>query len=237
MFKPFYLSLIALLLVFPLMGDTVVDYSKGAFDDQDKQDNSLLALYKELKLEDHSLDYSLFEKAMCGMRQVSPKRSDVLSIIDFTKPSTVKRLYVIDLRLRRLAYRSYVSHGRNSGDLYATSFSNRHGSYKSSLGFYRTDKAYSGKNGFSLRLIGLEKGINDQALSRDLEIHGASYCDPSLIKRIGRLGRSYGCPTLPQELVKPIIDTIKDGSILYIYANDPTYLSSSHLSNSHNKSA
>ena len=119
--------------------------------------------------------------------------------------------------------------GKNSGGNYATSFSNVSGSYKSSLGFYVTENTYQGKNGYSLILNGLEKGINDKAKERAIVVHGAAYANPSVAASGGRLGRSFGCPALPQSLTKPIINTIKNGTLLFIYANDKGYLASSTI--------
>ena len=152
---------------------------------------------------------------------------NILTVIDFTKPSTEKRLFVIDLKLKKVLFISYVAHGRNSGEKYATSFSNQEGSFKSSLGFYQTENTYYGKNGYSLVLNGLERGINDKAKERAIVVHGAAYADPSTIRSCGRLGRSLGCPALPLAVSKKIIDTIKGGTLLYIHGDDKTYASQS----------
>ena len=124
---------------------------------------------------------------------------------------------------------SVVSHGRNSGELYAKNFSNKPSSYKSSLGFYKTAETYHGKHGLSLRLDGLEKGFNDLARPRAIVIHGADYAREEFISAAGRLGRSLGCPALPSELSKEVIELIKEGSLLFIYGEDQDYLSNSKL--------
>ncbi|MCT1524328.1 murein L,D-transpeptidase catalytic domain-containing protein [Sphingobacterium hotanense] len=186
------------------------------------------SLYEELQLS-KILKWEAFEQAMQGYGKLSPKNKDIITIIDFTLPSTDKRMYVIDLKNKKLLYHNIVSHGRNSGEKFATAFSNRHGSYQSSLGFYTTEGTYQGGNGYSLRLNGLEKGINDQALARAIVIHGADYCSENVIRSTGRLGRSYGCPALPRELNKPIINTIKNGSLMFIYAGNKDYLASTKL--------
>ncbi len=142
--------------------------------------------------------------------------------------STEKRLFVFDMEQKKMLYSSVVSHGKNSGENYATSFSNEVGSYKSSLGFYLTGNTYQGRNGYSLLLDGLEKGINDRARERAIVVHGAAYANPSVCKS-GRLGRSFGCPALPQALTKPIINTIKGGSVLFIYANNKEYMAKSSI--------
>lgn len=178
---------------------------------------------------ENTVNYTAFEQAITGYNKIDEKNKNIITLIDFTKPSTEKRLYVLDMKQKKLLYTSLVSHGKNSGENYATSFSNENGSHKSSLGFYLTERAYQGKNGYSLVLDGLEKGINDQAKERAIVIHGAPYSNPSVINTTGRLGRSYGCPALPQTICKPVINAIKDGTLLYIYANDKNYLNQSAI--------
>ncbi len=169
------------------------------------------------------VDPTAFTQAMKGYGKIENHKKDLLVIIDFTKPSTEERLYIVDVKNRKLVLSSHVAHGRNSGGNYATSFSNESGSHKSSLGFYVTANTYMGRNGYSLVLDGLEKGFNDKARERAIVIHGAPYCDPSNIAAAGRLGRSFGCPALPPALNEKIIDTIKDGAVVFIYAADRDY--------------
>lgn len=185
-------------------------------------------LYADMQL-DSMVDYTAFEQAITGAQAIERRNKDIITLIDFTKPSTEERLYVLDIRHKKLLFSSLVSHGKNSGGNYATSFSNKVNSYKSSLGFFVTENTYQGKNGYSLVLNGLEKGINDRAKERAIVVHGANYCSPSVAASAGRLGRSFGCPALPQSLAKPIINTIKNGTLLYIYANDKDYLSQSTI--------
>jgi len=185
-------------------------------------DNACIFLYEEMNLSE-LMQFDAFKAAFTGYKKLNNHNSSILTVIDFSLPSTEKRMYVLDLAHKEVLYISYVAHGRNSGDNYATSFSNRNGSHKSSLGFYRTGGTYQGSNGYSLLLDGLEKGINDEARSRAIVIHGADYCSEQVIRSTGRLGRSYGCPALPRELAKPIIDTIKGGSLLFIYSNRTDY--------------
>lgn len=185
-------------------------------------------LYESMQLEG-IVNPVAFRQAVEGYYRIAQRKRDILTLIDFSKPSTEKRLYVFDMCHRKLLFSSVVSHGRNSGGNYATSFSNKNGSYKSSLGFYLTENTYQGRNGYSLILEGLEKGINDRARERAIVVHGASYANPSVISSGGRLGRSLGCPALPEALSRPIIDTIKGGSVMYIYANQPDYLSQSSI--------
>ncbi|EJX09389.1 hypothetical protein, secreted [gut metagenome] len=183
-------------------------------------------LYKKMNLEG-LVDLTAFKQAVHGYRRIQGRQRDILTLIDFSKPSTQNRLYVFDMNHKKLLFSSLVAHGRNSGDLYATSFSNKPGSYQSSLGFYLTGSTYHGSNGYSLLLDGLEKGLNDFARERAIVIHGADYANPSVIAYGGRLGRSLGCPALPRHLSRPIIDAIKDGSVLFIYASKREYLAQS----------
>ena len=185
-------------------------------------------LYNELGLSGR-VDFGAFEQALDGYAEIHWKHREVLTLIDFTQPSTRERMYVIDMVRRKLLFATHVAHGRNSGADYATSFSNRSGSYQSSLGFYLTENTYSGKNGYSLVLEGLEPGINDNAKARAVVIHGAAYANPSVIAAQGRLGRSLGCPALPEAVNRRIIDAIKDGSVLYIYADNADYLAQSSV--------
>jgi len=156
----------------------------------------------------------------------------VITIIDFTKPSNLERLFVIDLVKGKVLYKSLVAHGENSGENYATSFSNNPESHQSSLGFYLTGKSFVGRHGNSLLLDGLEKGINDNARNRAVVIHGATYVSQGFIKSNGRLGRSFGCPALPEETVSEIIDTIQKKSLLFIYSSDRNYCNNSSFFNS-----
>lgn len=177
-------------------------------------------LYQELGIED-AVSYPAFEKALTGYYQYDGEGKSKLVLIDFTKPSTEKRFCVIDLERKQVLFETYVSHGRRSGENYAVSFSNEPGSNKSSLGFYRTGGTYQGKNGYSLLLDGLEKGMNDKARERAIVIHGANYADPAVLTGgSNRLGRSLGCPALPPALSREVIDTIKNGALLYIYGHN-----------------
>ncbi len=184
-------------------------------------------LFEEMQLQG-LVNFVAFQQAVAGYNRIKEKSKPILTLIDFSKPSTAKRFYVFDLEKKELLYSSVVSHGRNSGENYATSFSNQNGSYKSSLGFYLTENTYKGGNGYSLILNGLEKGINDHAKERAIVVHGAPYANPA-VAASGRLGRSLGCPALPTNLARPIINTIKNGSVMFIYANNPNYLAHSDL--------
>jgi hypothetical protein len=147
-----------------------------------------------------------------------------LAVIDYSRPSTERRLWVFDLAGGRLLQREYVAHGEGSGDNVATRFSNRDNSHQSSLGLYRTAETYIGDNGYSLRMDGLDPGFNDNARSRAIVVHGAWYVDPDLAARQGRLGRSHGCPALRQQVARVVIDELKQRQLLFAYADDAAWL-------------
>lgn len=158
-------------------------------------------------------------------------KDSILAIVDFSKSSKEKRLYIIDLKTQALKFQSLVAHGRNSGEEFATDFSNQPNSHKSSLGFYITKSTYTGNNGYSLRLEGLEKGYNDLAEKRAIVIHGAPYAEnPNTFKNT-YLGRSFGCPAVPMSIHREIIKTMKEGNCLFIYYPDQTYLNHSSILN------
>jgi hypothetical protein len=150
-------------------------------------------------------------------------------VIDYSKPSTAKRLWVFDLRSRALLYEELVAHGRGSGDDFATAFSNDPQSHQSSLGLFETAETYSGKNGYSLRLKGLDPGFNDKALARAIVIHGAPYVSQEFARSRGRLGRSWGCPALREPVAHEIIDRIKGNGLLFAYYPDRKWLRSSRF--------
>jgi len=141
----------------------------------------------------------------------------LLTVIDYGLPSTQPRLWVFDLDQRRLLYRELVAHGRNTGDDLATAFSNEEGSLQSSLGSFVTGATYTGKNGYSMRLRGLDPGRNDHAESRAIVVHGATYVDPDVAHKLGRLGRSWGCPAVRPAIAHELIDQIKDGSVVFAW--------------------
>ena len=197
--------------------------------------NVIEAEYDSMHLDNLGLSKTAFTYAMKGFNYLVQagklSKDNIISIVDFSQPSSRKRLFIIDLNNLRVLYNTYVAHGVNSGKEYADQFSNTPESNKSSLGFYETKNTYSGGNGYSLRLAGLERGINDNAEKRDIVIHGAGYVDESLIRSQGYIGRSWGCPALPEKLHKPIIDKIKNGSCLFIYSTNGTYLKKSKIIN------
>jgi hypothetical protein len=150
-----------------------------------------------------------------------------LAVIDYSRPSTQRRLWVFDLARERLLYYEYVAHGRNTGGDLATRFSNDEGSLQSSLGLFRTAGTYEGENGYSLRMDGLEPGVNDRARARAIVMHGAWYVDPVQAHAQGRLGRSHGCPALRPEIAHAVIDALKQGQMVFAYYPDDAWLSSS----------
>jgi hypothetical protein len=192
---------------------------------------SSVMLYEKLAIKD--LSWEAFNQAITGYNKLclqgKIQKKNILTIVDFSKSSNKERLFVIDLDQQKLIEQTLVAHGRNSGDLNASDFSNTPESYKSSLGFYLTAETYSGKHGYSLRLDGLEKNINDNARDRAIVIHGADYVSEQFVQQHGRLGRSFGCPALPQEKTKSVIDTIKNKSCLFIYYPSETYAQQSNL--------
>ena len=164
--------------------------------------------------------FDSFFAAFQGYEQLKAQgkiTNEILTVIDFSLSSIEERMWVIDMKTQKVILKSLVAHGRNSGVEFATNFSNENESYKSSLGFYATGEVYQGKHGLSLRLDGLEQGVNDNARARAVVMHGADYVAESFIKNNSRLGRSLGCPAIPMNMTKEIINTIKDKSCLYIY--------------------
>lgn len=196
----------------------------------------MLAKYDEWKLSAIGISKELFNYAIKGYEELLKKNSllnkDIISIADLSKPSTQKRLYIINIKTGEVLFNTLVAHGRNSGQEYATNFSNDESSFESSLGFYVTTNTYNGKHGYSLRLNGCEKGFNDNACKRAIVLHGANYVSESFIHQNGYLGRSHGCPAVPAAFSKKIINVIKNGSCLFIYSPSKKYLSQSAILNS-----
>jgi hypothetical protein len=154
---------------------------------------------------------------------------NILTVCDFSQPSNAKRLYIIDVRNFKVLLNTYVAHGKRSGELYATHFSNRPRSLESSLGFYVTKTTYFGKHGLSLKLSGQDRGYNDKAESRAIVVHGASYIGDEWLG--GKMGRSFGCPAVPSRIASKVIDIIKNGTCLFIYHPLKSYLHGSNVLN------
>lgn len=221
--------LFLLLLLVPVINNAVSN--KLVPDKEGNRD-----LFSALNLSEKGLSSEVFQLALKGYRKLETigkiRNTGILTIIDSSQSSKKKRLYVIDLMHKELLFNTYVAHGRNSGEEYAKHFSNVSGSCQSSLGFYITKEECLGSSvGLSLILEGMEKGFNDNALKREIIIHGAAYATEDFIRKTGRLGRSFGCPALPPNLIKPVIKTIKEGTCLFIYHLDDYYFNHSTLLN------
>jgi hypothetical protein len=209
------------------------DVSKGRLT-RDNFEDSLRTLYHSIGLEKAGLKYDVFRFGMIGYyslrQQGKLSQRDIVSFIDFSKPSTEKRFYTVDLKKKSLKFHSLVSHGKNTGQNMATAFSNTVHSNQSSLGFYLTGETYVGSKGYSLRLDGLDGSYNDKMRERAVVMHEANYVSESWIRKYGRLGRSQGCPALPKEISRKVIDTIKDKTLIFAYFDDSEYLANStHL--------
>lgn len=193
-------------------------------------------VYSVLNLSEYGLFNEVFQLAITGHHKLIAEgkleNPNILTIVDFSQTSKNKRLYVIDFEKQELLFHTLVAHGRNTGGEYAKHFSNKNGSHQSSLGFYVTKNNHMGSRvGYSMIMEGIEKGFNDNARNRQIIMHGADYATEDFITRTGRLGRSYGCPAVPPELIEPVVETIENGTCLFIYYPDPTYLSKSSLLN------
>lgn len=192
-------------------------------------------LYKELQLQSKGLEKDIFLKAYKGymllLSQGLVQNPNMLSIADFSQSNQNKRLYVIDLRNRRLMTQTYVSHGKNSGSEIATSFSNVNNSNKSVLGFLITADTYNGSNGLSLRFRGMERGINDLVTHRAIVVHGSKFVNEKELARRGEMVNSLGCPAVPMSESKTIINAIKGGTVYFIYHPDENYAAKSPILN------
>jgi len=195
--------------------------------------SSTIMMYQTLKLDSLGLSREAFNYAVRGMERLEQEgklsNTDLISIVDFSLPSSKKRLFVIDLKNGKVLFNTLVSHGRNSGTAVATEFSNAPESFKSSLGFYVTGETYKGEHGYSLRLQGEEAGINDNALSRGIVMHSAAYVNDKLASLQGYIGRSLGCPAIPEKVHKMIIEQIRNGTCLFLYSRDKYYMAHSKM--------
>jgi hypothetical protein len=193
------------------------------------------SIYNLVGLENYGLGKEAFFFACKGYQYLlnkgALKKKNLLTICDYSQSSNNKRLYVVDLATNTVLYNTYVSHGRNSGEEYATSFSNIENSNKSSLGFLVTDDTYHGVAGYSMRFVGMESGINDHVRSRSIVFHGSKFVNEAVMQRRGIIGRSLGCPAVPDGMQKDIIDAIKGGSCFYIYNPAAWYTHTSRILN------
>ena len=222
----------------PVSQDALIEKQIGETIETIKKESlvSEVAVYDSLHLNDLGLSEEAFRYAVKGYDYLKERgkinNEHVISIADFSKPSNIKRLFVIDLQHRKILFNTYVAHGQGSGKEFANRFSNIPESFQSSLGFYLTSDTYTGKNGYSLHLDGVEKGINDKADERAIVMHGAPYVSETYIRSKGYIGRSWGCPAVPEKLNKPIIEKIKNGSCLFIYGRNKKYFQRSKILNS-----
>jgi L,D-transpeptidase catalytic domain len=197
------------------------------------------SVYDSLDLDLAGLSRQAYDYAVRGYERLVSQgkllNQSILAIVDFSQPSSKKRLYVLDMKNYKVLFNTLVAHGRNSGKEWATYFSNKPSSYKSSPGFYVTGETYSGSNGYSLKLNGVENGINDKAMKRAIVLHGADYVNESYIYSQGYIGRSQGCPAVPLRDARNIINTIRDGACLYIHTPDQHYFSRTVMFNDHSR--
>ncbi|WP_018478112.1 murein L,D-transpeptidase catalytic domain family protein [Pontibacter roseus] len=187
-------------------------------------------VYEQAGLEKTGLDFTVFERAYTGYRNFRQQNlasadKHVMTVVDFSKPSNSKRMWIIDLKSRKVLYNTLVAHGRNTGNVKAEKFSNEPNSNMSSIGFYVTDKTYHGKHGLSLRLSGMDEAYNSNAMERAIVLHGADYVSEDFVKQYGRLGRSLGCPAVSRAISSDVIELIKDNTVLYIHSGDKKYTS------------
>lgn len=234
-----YKYLIIFLLIFSLAGFSGSGKHSEGFEASNTLPEALdrftahaQKIYEDCALSGEGLDFDIFMKGLTGFynmqrNEMLSTEKEVLTIIDFQKSSSAKRLWVIDLKNRKVLFNTLVSHGKNTGQDMALQFSNTPGSNMSSLGFYCTGNTYTGKHGLSLVLEGIDSGMNCNAASRAVVMHGADYVSEDFVKCNGRLGRSQGCPALPMDLHNDIISEIKDKTCLFIY--HPAMGSSAYL--------
>ena len=221
-----YVFLLIIYFVFSLSLFAEINFSNDFNLDIKKKfsDLEIKTMYRDLSLND-KVSFSCFNNAMHGLEKIEDleifdnSNNNLLVMVDYTKPSTEERLFIIDLRKKQLLISSLVTHGRGTGDLYATKFSNKNNSYSTSSGFYLTGNIYNGKNGESLELYGLEKGKNDNARKRTIVMHSAYYANKAFAEKYGRLGRSKGCLALPTDLNAKIINLISGGVVLYVHTD------------------
>lgn len=191
-------------------------------------------LYNSIQSNSSLPSLAVFERAMIGYSKLalgneSSEKSHLLSIVDYSLSANEKRFWIIDLKARTVLFHELVAHGMGTGEEYATAFSNQPQSHQSSLGFFKTGVIYDGRHEMSLKLHGLESGINDNAYERGIVIHGADYVSEDFIQNNGRLGRSHGCPAVRQDVKRELISTIADGSIFFAYYPSSDYQKNSQL--------
>ena len=198
-------------------------------------EEKVVELYETFSLKNTTMpQLPVFQKAIQGYMKLDKAgkvSNPLLTVIDFNLSSKKKRMWILNMDTQEVVYNTLVAHGKNTGLEFARNFSNKPNSHQSSLGFYLTGETYYGKNGLSLFIDGMEKDFNSKARERYVVIHGADYAEPEFINRVGRLGRSYGCPAVPNKIAKDLINKIKGKSVVYIHKNDKKYLETSSYIN------
>lgn len=230
-----FLVLIFILSTFLYFSNAQTGLSKERQLALKKAELNIKDLYNELNAAQYDLSFTAFRYAYIGYQTMKKQHrlnnKELFSIIDFTKDCNSKRFYTIDLEKMKIVYYTYVAHGKKSGERMATSFSDAVESNKSSIGFYITGNTYNGGNGYSLILNGDEKGYNSNLAKRSVVVHAADYANEDYIARNGRMGRSLGCPALPENIYKQVIETIKEKTMIFAYYNDAKYLKTSKYLN------
>lgn len=230
-----FLVLIFILSTFLYFSNAQTGLSKERQLALKKAELNIKDLYNELNAAQYDLSFTAFRYAYIGYQTMKKQQrlnnKELFSIIDFTKDCNSKRFYTIDLEKMKIVYYTYVAHGKKSGERMATSFSDAVESNKSSIGFYITGNTYNGGNGYSLILHGDEKGYNSNLAKRSVVVHAADYANEDYIARNGRMGRSLGCPALPENIYKQVIETIKEKTMIFAYYNDAKYLKTSKYLN------
>jgi len=228
---------IAVYLVTCLSSNNVASATEAASSPEAVLERYIKRLYNEINFDKkHPLSFDIFNKAYKGYLNLktSDKLStekDILTVCDLTQSSSSDRMWIIDLKTKKVLFNTYVAHGSGTGEEFAQKFSNNFDSHQSSVGFYVTGETYMGEHGNSLRLNGMDFGFNHNALDRGIVVHGADYVSNKFIKGNERLGRSWGCPAVSTQLAQPIINTIKGGTCLFVYYPEKNYLKSGYWLN------
>ncbi len=231
-----WISCVSLILFISVIGWTPVNTTNNSVSNKTGSSAKELfaqyvnTVYQTARLQETGLDVEVFQKALTGYfnlktANILSQNSNVITVVDFSKPSRQKRMWIVDLLNKHLLLNTWVAHGQGSGDDMATQFSDINESHQSSLGFYLADDIYVGKHGRSLRLDGLDEGFNASARARGIVVHAADYVSEGAIAQMGRLGRSFGCPAVSPQVVDMVINTIKGKSMFFINGNNPGYSS------------
>ncbi|MCE3238759.1 MAG: hypothetical protein K0R24_1740 [Gammaproteobacteria bacterium] len=222
-----YLKFIIFMMMLSIIGCKHTPKTPSSSDWSTKEITLIHAKAPQLNLTALKLSLTAYQKA----RQQGLDTQQLLTVIDYSKPSNERRLWVINLKTNTIVLNTWVAHGKNSGGLNATSFSNNARSLKSSLGVFITENSYIGSHGYSMRIQGLEQGINDNVYHRAVVFHGARYVGADVAKSRGMLGRSWGCMAVGQDTIKPLVDTIKNKTVVVAYYPEPNWLKNSKYIN------